>query len=95
VGDYAVVGLSTLRENGTFSRLPLDDYLAARHAEPRCGLQVIDLTTGDAVHWLRIDGIVQELYDLIVLPHVRRPPAMGFKTDEIRRTLRMGEQHPL
>ncbi|MEO1996822.1 MAG: TIGR03032 family protein [Planctomycetaceae bacterium] len=94
-GDFAVVALSGLRQNRTFSGLPLDDNLASRRAEPRCGLQVIDLRTGDTAHWLRIEGIVEELYDVIVLPGVRRPQAVGFKTDEIRRMLRVGEEQPL
>jgi hypothetical protein len=61
--------------------------LARRRAEPRCGLHVIDLRTGDAVHWLRIEGVVQELYDVVTLPGVIRPSALGLRTDEIRRTL--------
>jgi len=52
---------------------------------------VIDLRTGDIVHWLRIEGIVTELYDVAVLPGMRRPMAIGFKTDEIRRVVRIGE----
>jgi uncharacterized protein (TIGR03032 family) len=90
-GDYAVVGLSTCRENRTFSGLQLDDNLAGRKAESRCGLLVIDLRSGDVVHWLRISGIVQELYDVVVLPGAVRPCALGFKTDEIRRVISAGE----
>ena len=91
VGDFAVVGLSKPRENRTFSGLALDGHLAQRDAEARCGLYVIDLRSGDVVHWLRIEGIVSELYDVIVLPEVQRPMALGFKTDEIRRTLSLGD----
>jgi uncharacterized protein (TIGR03032 family) len=94
-GNYAVVALSRMRQNRTFTGLPLDENLASRHAEPRCGLQVIDLTTGDTVHWLRIEGIVEELYDVVTLPGVRRPQALGFKTDEIRRVLRVDEEQDL
>jgi uncharacterized protein (TIGR03032 family) len=90
VGDYAVVGLSLNRENKTFEGLALDDNLRKRKAEPRAGLQVVDLRTGDVVHWLRIEGIVRELYDVVVLPGVRRPMALGFKTDEIRRVISIG-----
>ncbi|MGH8582680.1 MAG: TIGR03032 family protein [Gammaproteobacteria bacterium] len=90
-GDFAVVGSSKPRENKTFSGLPLDDVLRAKDAEPRCGLYVIDLRTGDAVHWVRIEGVVEELYDVVVLPNVRRPSALGLKTDEIRRTLTIGK----
>jgi uncharacterized protein (TIGR03032 family) len=83
-GDFAVVGLSKPR-GGTFSGLELDDNLRSRDAEPRCGLMIIDLTTGDIVHWFRIEGIIEELYDVCVLPGVLRPTAFGFKADEIRR----------
>lgn len=86
-GDFALVGLSRPRHNKTFSGLALDENLKLRHAEPRCGVQVIDLRTGDIVHWLRIEGIVEELYDVITLPGVRCPMALGFKTDEIRRVI--------
>lgn len=94
-GDYALVGLSRPRENKTFSGLPLDERLADRNAEAQCAIQVINLKTGDAVHWLRIEGIVEELYDVVVLPGVRRPMALGFKTDEIRHMVIVGDQRPL
>lgn len=90
-GDFALVGLSRCRENRTLSGLPLDDELAKRHAEPRCGLMVIDLRTADIVHWLSIEGPIQELYDVAVIPKVVRPMAIGFKTDEIRRIITIGK----
>jgi uncharacterized protein (TIGR03032 family) len=89
------VGLSQPRENKTFGGLALDENLAARDAEARCGLYVIDLNSGDAVHWLRIEGVVAELYDVVVLPDVIRPMALGFKTDEIRRTFSVGRESSL
>jgi hypothetical protein len=33
---------------------------------------------------------VRELYDVAVLPEVIRPMALGFKTDEIQRTIAIG-----
>jgi uncharacterized protein (TIGR03032 family) len=90
-GDFAIVGLSKPRHNKTFSGLPLDELLAKRKAEPRCGVQVIDLRSGDVVHWIRFEGVVEELYDVVALPGVRRPMALGFKTDEIRRVLSIEE----
>lgn len=86
-GDYAIIGLSKARENKTFSGLRLDIELTAKHAEPRCGLLIVDLRTGDAVHWLRITGLIGELYDVGALQGVRRPMAVGLKTDEIRRVI--------
>ena len=88
-GDYAIIGLSMPRGNRTFTGLRLELELTSKRAEPRCGLLIVDLRSGDAVHWLRITGIVQELYDAAVLPGFIRPMAIGLKTDEIRRVLSM------
>jgi uncharacterized protein (TIGR03032 family) len=85
-GDYAIVGLSKPRER-TFSGLELNERLAAKDAEPRCGLMVIDLNSGSIVHWMRLEGIIIELYDVQVLPGVRQPMALGFQTDEISRII--------
>ena len=84
IGNYAVVGLSLARENRTFSGLPLDEALRARDTEARCGLAVFDLHRGDMVGWIRIEGVVRELYDVAALPNVRRPSLIGFKSDEVR-----------
>jgi len=89
-GDFAIVGLSKPRENKTFTGLALDDLLREKQIEARCQLQVIDLKRGDVVHSLRIEGVVVELYDVVTLPGVRRPTALGFKTDEIRRVISVG-----
>ncbi|MBW4678474.1 MAG: TIGR03032 family protein [Desmonostoc geniculatum HA4340-LM1] len=89
-GDFAIVGISQPRHNKTFSGLPLDEKLQQKNAEPRCGLLVIDLRSGDIVHSLRMEGVVMELYDVVALAGVRRPMAIGFKSDEIRRMVRMG-----
>ena len=86
-GDFALIGISKPRHDKTFSGLALDANLKSRNAEARCGVQIVDLRTGDVVHWLRMEGVVEELYDVVVLPGVRRPMALGFKTDEIRRIL--------
>ena len=75
--------------------LALDDNLAKADSEARCGLMVIDLKTGDIVHWLRIVGVVEELYDVVALSGVVRPMALGFKTNEIRRTISVGDDDVL
>jgi len=91
VGQYAIVGLSLPRDSRTFSGLDLDDALATRETEARCGLAVFDLTSGDMVHWVRIEGVVRELYDVAVLPGIRRPSAIGFKTDEVKHVISIDE----
>ena len=90
VDRWAVIGLSRPRDNRTFAGLPLDDALTRHGAVPRSGLLVVDLVTGDTVHWLRLEGIVEELYDTAILADTQRPMALGLKTDEIRRTISIG-----
>lgn len=88
--NFAIVGLSKPR-NKTFAGLPLDGALGDKNAEPQCAIYVIDLRTGDIVHWLRLDGIISELYDVVVLPNAIRPMAMGFVSDEISRTVSVSD----
>ncbi|HEX4917846.1 MAG TPA: TIGR03032 family protein [Limnobacter sp.] len=88
---YAIVGLSKLRNSKTFSDLPLEKALADKGVEARCGVQVIDLRNGDIVHWLTFEGLIEELYDVIALPNVQRPMALGFVSDEIRRMISIEE----
>lgn len=90
-GDFAVLGISKPRKNKTFSGLALDDKLTEKQVEARCGLLVIDLRSGDIVHNLRIEGIIDELYDVVTLPGVRQPMAIGLRSDEIRRVLSIGD----
>lgn len=90
-GDYAIATLSKPRHL-TFNGLALNDRLSQKGAEPQCGLQIIDLRTGSISEWLRLDGtLVTELYDAVVLPGVRQPMAVGFKTTEIERLILVDE----
>ncbi len=82
-GNHAIVGLSLPRDNRTFQGLPLDDALASRDTEPRCGLAIFDLNTGDMTGWVRLEGVVRELYDVAFIPGIRRPSAIGLKSNEI------------
>ena len=63
-----------------------------RNAEPQCGLYVIDLQTGQVAHTVRLEGeLVTELYDVVTLPNITRPKALGFKTNEIERLVLVDE----
>lgn len=89
-GDHAIVGLSKPRDNKSFTGLPFNERLIAENVPPACGLRVIDLKTGAVAHSLNIDGMVQELYDVAVIPGVIRPMVLGFKTEEIRHNIKPG-----
>lgn len=90
-GDYAIIGLSRPRENRTFTGLPLDAALKSHDAEARCGLLVVDLNSGAALDWVRIDGVVDELFDVACLPNIRCPSAIGLKGPEIERVLSLAD----
>lgn len=88
---YALVGLSRPRFDKTFSELALEEKLAKRNVSARSGILVIDLDSGDIVHSLTIDGLVRELYDVILLPGAITPTLIGLKDDTVRTTIRIGD----
>ncbi len=53
----------------------------------RTGLLVIDLTSGQITDWVRIEGVIDELFDVAALPGIRNPSAIGLKGTEISRVL--------
>lgn len=63
-GPFAFVGLSQVRESNIFGGIPLVE----RVQERQCGVWVVDIRTGQTVALLRFDGIVQEIFDVQVLP---------------------------
>jgi uncharacterized protein (TIGR03032 family) len=88
VGDYAVIGISRPRQNRTFAGLVLNERLEAEGVSAQCAICVVNLRTGDIEHRLEIGGIVEEIYDVNLLAGVIRPMALGFRTEEIRFTIK-------
>jgi len=83
-GDFAILGLSQLRSS-SFGGLALEQRLAADGQQAQCGLMVVDLTQGRVVHWLRFGNLVEELFDVVVIPGCRQPRALGLQEDAIER----------
>jgi uncharacterized protein (TIGR03032 family) len=92
---YALVGLSLPRRHRDFSGLPLDDRLKQKNRNPDCAIEVLDLETGRLAHWLRLGGVVQELYDIAIIPGVRSPMVVGFAQGQINRLITRGRTIPL
>ena len=84
--DYAFVGLSKLR-SANFTGLALENRLAQEGSVAQCGVMVIDLRTGGILHYLILEGVVEELFDVVVLPGVLRPRALGFQDEDIERLI--------
>ncbi len=91
---HAFIGLSLPRSDDAFRGLPLEEELQRRRARPRCGVLVVELARGVVVEWLTFEGIVRELYDVAVLPGVRRPRAVGLRGEEIGRVITVGRRLP-
>lgn len=68
-GDLAFVGLSQIRESSTFGDLPLTERLQERI----CGVWVVNTKRGEVVAFLRFEDLVQEIFDVALLPGVRFP----------------------
>lgn len=83
--NYALIGLSKPRHERTFAGLPLEEILEGRKAEPKCGVFVVDINTGNILHNLEFEGDIVELYDVEVLPKTKRPSAIDIRTDDISR----------
>ena len=79
--QWAVIGLSTPRDAVT------DDGDAASLA----GIVVADLFKGEIAHRLTLDPPIREINDLTVLPGVRQPGLIGFRSEEILRQIKVGE----
>jgi len=67
-GPFALIGLSQVRES-VFTGLPL----MARLKERACGVWVVDIRNGRTVGMLRFEDLVQEIFDVQILPGLRFP----------------------
>ncbi|WP_420146385.1 TIGR03032 family protein [Sphingobium sp.] len=85
---YGIVTVSKPR-HGSFSGLLLDDEMQRRDAEPWCGIMIVNLLTGDIVHWIRLEGHVTELFDVTAMPDITCPMAIGPESAEIQNSITM------
>ena len=91
VEKYAIVSISRARDDKAFGDLLLQDKLKSKNILPQCGLLVIDLEKGEIIHNINIRGVIKEIYDVAVLPEVKRPMALGFQSNEIEHVLSVGD----
>jgi uncharacterized protein (TIGR03032 family) len=92
IGGFALVGLSKPRHK-TFQGLPLDQKLEEQQCEAECGIYIINISTGKIEHKLNITGSVEELYDVMVVEDTQCPLLVGLEGKEVRRFIKIGEDH--
>lgn len=63
IGPYAFVGLSQVRES-VFTELPITQQADERN----CGVWMVDTRTGQIVGFMKFDGVVQEIFEVQVIP---------------------------
>ena len=68
-GGLAFIGLSQVRETATFGGLPLMERLDER----LCGVWAVNPQSGQIVGFLRFEELVQEVFDVEMLPGLRYP----------------------
>ena len=82
VGDFLFIGLSKLRKTSTaFNDLPI----AAKALH--CGVAVVHLPSAKVVSFLQYENSVEEIYDVRVLPGMRRPNLLNHVKVENRLAL--------
>jgi len=89
IDRYAVVATSIARNGHGMGGLPLERNLESYRATAQTAICVVDLASGELVHWLRFHGL-PEIRDVAVLPQTVRPAALGLAGDDIRRVLSIG-----
>ncbi len=80
-GQFAFVGLSKIRETSVFGGVPIAEH---RH-ELRCGVGVIDLTTGQTVAVFQFHSGVTEIFAVEVLQGFKNPLIAGASVDRQER----------
>ena len=75
--DLAFVGLSRIRETAIFGGAPI----AAYHDQLKCGVGVIDLSTGNTIATLQFATGVEEIFDVQTVPGTRCPTFGGSPGD--------------
>jgi len=77
-GPAAFVGLSRIRETSVFGGLPI----AAQRETLKCGLGVVDTSSGRTIATLEFESGVEEIFDVQVLPETRCPAVCGPRPDQ-------------
>ncbi len=72
-GQFAFVGMSKIRETSVFGGLPI----AENPLQLRCGVAVIDLSTGQAAAFIQFNSGVEEVFDVQFLHTASTPTLRG------------------
>lgn len=87
IGDFLFIGLSKLRKkSATFNDLPIAKKSLF------CGIVVVHLPTAKIVGHLKYENSVEEIYDVRIMPGMRRPGLVSAQKAEHRLALTTPEE---
>lgn len=66
INNYAVIGMSMDRHERCFSGLPLNDIMKAKKIEPKCGIKIVNINTGDVEHSIELNNVI-EMYGIGII----------------------------
>ena len=78
-GDYLFIGRSLLRESST-SFKKLQELPVGKEAK-YSGISIVHLASGKNVGELNYQNSVEEIYDIQILPNLRRPGILNTETE--------------
>jgi uncharacterized protein (TIGR03032 family) len=81
-GHYAFIGLSKIRSTSAMDGVPL----AQRREQLKCGIGVVDLSSGQVIACLEFQTAVEEIFDVQLLPGLPFPEVIGFQQETIQHT---------
>jgi uncharacterized protein (TIGR03032 family) len=82
-GQYALVGMGTIRQEYLFGGLPVSE----RHSKLICGVAVVDLETGKVSGLFEFTSGCTELYDVQHISNVRRPMILSLANEPTRQAI--------
>jgi len=82
IGDYLFVCMSKLRKSHTFN-----DSEYAKRRDYQAGFEMIHLPTGATISHLKFHRSCDEIYDICVLPGLKRPGMIGVMDGNYRMAL--------
>ncbi len=86
INGHALVTVSKPRY-GKIEAMPISEELTSRNLDPICAVLVIDLAAGEIVEWLRLEGDVEELFAVEVMPGIKCPMSVGPAAEEFSDTI--------
>lgn len=90
----AIIGVSRLRSNGSGADLPLAQRLRKKEVSARCGVVILDTTTGKPLHEAYFGEGIDEIFDVAVLSGLRNPKLLKPGTREAARSYLFDKPSP-